>query len=90
MALKYRYISILCRRPWHAGKERYPELFVFSEENPKEYLEIFSPGKDKKKENPKIPKRVSVDPLYESTDKYRRVVKPSKVDELLLPGPTSS
>lgn len=65
-------------------------MFVFSDESPKEDLKIFSPGKDKKEENPTIPKRVSVDPLYESTDKYRRVVKPSKVDELLLPGPTSS
>jgi hypothetical protein len=71
-------------------KERCLKLFVFSDENPREELKFFSQGKDKKKEKSTIPKRVSVDPLYESTDKYRRVVKPIKVDELMLPGSSSS
>ena len=76
--------------PRMVEKERCLELFVFSNGNPREELEYFSPGKNEKKENPAVPKRVSVDPLYESTDKYRRVSKPIEVDELMLPGSSSS
>jgi len=46
----------------------------------------FSEQADEKKKMPKLTTpltRTSLDPLYSTTDKYRRVIKPMKVEDFL-------
>lgn len=45
------------------------------------------PDKDAKKKTTANPQKVSVDPLYDSTDKYRRVVKPFEVEDIFSSTP---
>ncbi len=58
-------------------------MFVLSEQRDKKDKKFFSSDKiPAKKKHSEIPEKVSLDPLYDSTDKYRRVIKPIRFDDL--------
>ncbi|MCD4727192.1 MAG: hypothetical protein K8R46_06000 [Pirellulales bacterium] len=59
-------------------------VFVLSEQRDRKGKKFFSPGNTPVKKGSKIPdpEKVSLDPLYDSTDKYRRVIKPIRFEDL--------
>jgi hypothetical protein len=65
-------------------------LFFSSKKSPHKGPKFFMPDKDSKKKKTADPQKVSLDPLYDSTDKYRRVVKPFEVEELFSSTPQQS
>jgi hypothetical protein len=57
-------------------------MFVLSEQKEKKENKFFSSDKVPARKPSEIPEKVSLDPLYDSTDKYRRVIKPIRFDDL--------
>ena len=71
-----------CGPEW-AFQERRRALFVPSEQKEEKDLKKSASVDTRKEERDEAPKKVSLDPLYDSTDKYRRILKPLKEEDLL-------
>ena len=71
-----------CSLEW-SFQERRRVLFVPSEQKEEKDLKRSASGDTRKEEGKEALKKVSLDPLYDSTDKYRRILKPIKEEDLL-------
>jgi len=60
---------------------------VFSEKSFEKEPNALSKDRTSRKPSVKIPKKISVDPLYDSTDKYRRIFIPNDMEEIISSGP---
>lgn len=56
---------------------------VFSEKSLENQAKALSKDRASRKPKGENPKKISVDPLYDSTDKYRRIYIPNDMEELI-------
>ncbi len=59
---------------------------VFSKRSLENQANALSKDRSLRKPKGQTPKKISVDPLYDSTDKYRRIYIPNDMEEIISSG----